>query len=262
VGLNEELRDAIRHELFHAVQHSYPALSADWNVDAADWLFEGTAVAAERSGASMIHSPRLDPRVIDLILDFPYQAGTGVTYQVQYFWVHLGQTLGQPLSYLTGIFEAGGEPAEVDGALEDKLEDAYWNWVKNQIYEKTQGPLDRFENGPCELEIELANITLIGYGPSSLNPLITNAAWAPLAATVYEVSFMEAIAGVSVRVLRGGSGTQFKIYKEGEGGCASIPDSENLNFDAQGGDTLYVVVANSSHEDIELHRLEIRAGGE
>lgn len=259
VGVDEKVIDVIRHELFHAIQYSYAGLRTDWNVTDVGWVIEGTAAAAERSLATMAHAPRLNTRAIDVELNHPHIKGTFFAYQAQDFWVYWGQVLGQPLSYLISIFTAGGEAADVDAARGNTLENSYWRWVKNQVFEKEHGPHNRFEFSPCELEFSLVDETLIQVP----NPSPTRSAvLSPLSATVYVVTFAEQINQVNVQVLRGGPDTTFKIYQDGKAGCAAAPDAENMTLDANPGDVLYVVVANTGYDNPEPHKLVISAGGE
>ena len=49
-----------------------------------------------------------------------------------------------PISYLRPIFEHGGTPEHVDAAR--PLADDYWNWAKNQAFEKVHNLDGRLDN--------------------------------------------------------------------------------------------------------------------
>lgn len=150
----DAIRYTVRHELFHAIQASYPNVAEDRidkrHSELTYWLVEGTAAAAERSSF-----------VLARALDFNLrQATTPITstaalheYEAQDFWIFTGMEGNQSdhyLSYLKEIFDQGATPEHVD--LEMDVGEAYWEWAKNQVMEHYQPMVGAFESGPCELE--------------------------------------------------------------------------------------------------------------
>jgi hypothetical protein len=60
-----------------------------------------------------------------------------------------------------------------------------------------------------------------------LAPLVTvqvhTKALVALPATAYTIIFEEDMADIDIKVSRGGLGTKYKIYLDGDGGCATAP---------------------------------------
>lgn len=71
-------------------------------------------------------------------------------YSAQDFWVYTGLRSAIPISYLRPIFERGGTPEHVDAAR--PLADAYWQWAKNQAFEKVYTLDGTLKSGPCTPE--------------------------------------------------------------------------------------------------------------
>ena len=239
----------VRHELFHAIQYAYPALSqADENDSAATrWMIEGTATAAEQSSATMRRNREIVRRPITTPLtDLEY------AYNTQDFWVYTGLARGQSLAYLQPIFTAGGTAEQVYTSL--ALDDAYWSWVKNQAIEKTERDIDDevdaddgFEYPKCLLEPRLIQPRqFISYPTASA----IESTLAPLQSAVVAITFEQAVPFVTVSAEAGAqdANLHYKIYdEEGLAGCADLPDDSPRTFrNMTASSVRFVVLSNVS----------------
>ena len=133
-----------RHELFHAIQRanfSTRAVSRSIN----NWMIEGTASATQVSPPNIQRANR-HPMSVDI----PIIDDENVWYMAQDFWVYLAEAY--PLNLNDTLIELFNEGAPVKGGNdpmspigEDHLgpiagappiSDAYWEFVKNQAFEK------------------------------------------------------------------------------------------------------------------------------
>lgn len=258
-GIDQDLEETIRHELFHAIQYSYAGLRAEWEHDQVDWTIEGTAAMSERSSDTLDSGFQYNRRMLDVELDFPYVKGVDYAYGAQDFWVYTGKVLGESLAYLIPIFEVGGTPQSVDSIMGNNLEGAYWAWIKNYAYEKDLGADYRASYDACELETRIIRSREIWVNNGSGNTRIDRPL-VPLAATAYTIAFEEDMSYVSIDVMRGGPNTKYKLYLWGDGDCTTAVELEGMQFSPQMGDVVYVIVANTGYEADELHRLEISMG--
>ena len=261
VGVTPKLIRTIRHELFHAIQFAYPNIRSKGKF-IGDWVIEGTASAAEVSSNSMLLTPGFGPRVIDVELRHPYNKIWRYPYEVQDFWVYVGQKSSAPLSYLIPIFEHGPTAEDVDAAWGGTLSSEYWKWVKNQVYEKSLTLAGRSASPPCQVEDPLVLQEQITIDSSTSLPWIMMNNLGTLTGTVYSIEFADAIEDVQIELLPSGVFTRFKMYREGEGGCTTVPEQQGQSFDAKAGDMIHIVVANTGYNLLEFHQLGIWAGGE
>ena len=276
-------REVLIHELFHAIQYTYPLVLQDYNdgIDQA-WIIEGMAAAAQASYAQLqmrrteFFGPtalqRVDvgltsPVVDDKLLD---------EYWAQDFWVFVGASQNESLNYLKPLLERGGSHrGRYDKLFLDlfgvPFRDVYWAWVKNQSIENI------FDIGPspatlCDFTKQAltSNLPIEFKAVDEFYPLETlYDTVPPLTARVIEIKFPEARTSATVVVEYEGcvglqdptakavcnTVAQFdlrsKIYVSGESTCWNdelLPgyDKEGLRrlTDLSTAKRYFVVVAN------------------
>lgn len=262
-SINANVIGAINHELFHAVQFAYPNVLADRRAGKnVGFVIEGTASTAARTTATELLTDLNWPlRNVDKALNAPFVLNDLTTYSTQDFWVYTGRMLGQNLGYLRNIFNLGGEAGDVDVALGNNLEGAYWEWIKNQVLTKEVDPDLRFFFYPCELDPLITNTETVyirdgGYVKKSVT-------LGPLTTRTYRIRADGDIHNpLQVRVERAGVETRFKIYEyDGSTNCVTDPDSISYEY----GDGAYhdaqiiVVVSNANVRSAEYYELIISA---
>lgn len=149
-------------------------------------------------------------------------------------------------------------PTSQETGLSGTLASAYWGWVKNQLIENEYPMQGRFQFGACRFELDLVNSDVIGIIESTELPLRRTAVQPRLTATTYNNTFLDDFPSVRVELLRAGMNTRYKIYKQNNDDCLAIPESEARTFeDVTAGTVVYLVVANPSHLQSEMHQLVI-----
>lgn len=258
--------ETINHEFFHSVQFAYPNLYTDhqWGKNVG-FVIEGTASVASRStDTEMLHDLDWSQRDVDLPLNEPFtDDGSLITYETQDFWVFTGRALGQTMGYLHGLFNLGGEAEDVDLALGNNLEGAYWEWIKNQLLEKQIDPDQRFFFGPCELEggLTVPSTYYVAEGADYSKSVTLTA----LTTKTFRIRVDgDLINPLQILVQRAGPETRYKVYKEDGGqGCLSVADNEGMyDGEAVDGDTYIVVVSNANVTDSEFFKLKLIAKGD
>jgi len=140
------------HELHHGIQFAYFSLRGNyysskqkmWEVRR---TIDAAATAAEMSLAWLTRSSdpgsSRDPHTVDHGLWSSTEV-SGWDYRAQDFVVYLCKRaqLGQGLGWLSYWYSAGGLEEDLDYALQihhslNSLGEAYWEWVKNQAFEKS-----------------------------------------------------------------------------------------------------------------------------
>lgn len=137
------------HELFHAIQFAYPALRD--NLDdfwALRRPMEAAATAAELSLDGLTRSNHTvfsgrEPHPVTWGLWSSDTIDT-TDYAAQDFLVYLGKQIAPvdpQLNFMIPWFQQGGLIVDLDAALHagstfNSLGDAYWQWAKNQAFEK------------------------------------------------------------------------------------------------------------------------------
>lgn len=257
----ESIRDTVRHELFHAIQASYPNVVDDRikreTRALSHWNVEGTASAAERSSFIMLRSPAWDVRPATEPMTSTVDLRE---YEAQDFWVFSGLEGNQSnhyLSYLDDVFEQGATPEHVSQGID--LSDAYWQWAKNQVYEHYQ-PMDgSFDSGPCELEeaaIDPASIPTINY-PAQI---FTDGELPPLTSALVQINVgidrgnlpvTANIPGLDVDL-------RYKVYLAGEEPCReNVPDGNRILQNVPAGALIYVLVSNVSPTDSFIYDVTV-----
>src|SRR5690606_34706724 len=137
-------------------------------------------------------------------------------YETQDLWIYTGQRLGQTLAYLIPIFEIGGEPVDVNTALGGNLAGTYWEWVKNQVYEKEIVHPGRTHYPPCGVEASLVDLHPFVITAPQGQLTIPNTL-DELSAIAYSISFTgDQEPSLSITVKGAGPDIFYKIYKQGE----------------------------------------------
>ena len=248
LGSTEALERAVRHELFHAVQASYTNVVEDRTKQAVkqtDWLVEGTATAAERSGDDMLRAPRATlRRATD-----PLLSSVAIReYQAQDFWVFTGLDGlqgDQTLAYLKPVFEQGATPEHADAAMD--VAEAYWAWAKNQVFEHEQPMEGAFGVGPCEFAADTydgAAVKILDYPADyrlegTLPPLTT-------AIVMIRVEPARAIMPVGADNNTNPLDLRYKVVQIGEPDCQNVPDGSRILQNIPAGGERYVLLANVS----------------
>lgn len=250
--------DTMRHEYFHATQYPY-------TTSATSWFKESTAVTAQDSLASFVRDTGRDPRDVDVEVMAKPQM-----YQLQDFWIYLGQRYGLALSDLIPFLQAGGNAAAIDHVLStdatfagiETFGDAYWAWSKNQTFEKqvplggagfaTTCGLDLNRRGEA---VALADGSLphvlrytVAAPPGALTVVL-----APLSSAVYRID-LSALSGSSYqatpRVTASDPDIRVKFFDASDLGtldCVSRPEtsSRSISVSANQDQTWYVLISNA-----------------
>jgi hypothetical protein len=270
-----ELTKTVRHELFHAFQHSPEAdLHEDWaeidwtaddngdykeldEVEDFAWLSEGTAEAAEDSGAAMIrsHQQVLHPTSRALTASPRGPADRDkIAYQAQDFWVHFGRRTGLGLGYMKGLFDRGGDPTAADRFFSEEHQSSlgvgYWTWVKNQAFEKTIDFDNRLQS-PCTIETGLVGkMRDLLYPPD--DALASVAGRLPrLTSEVVRIIAVQQVGPtvVSAVAADGSSDSlRYKVYREGALDCVAVADGERTFEELPAAAIVYVIVSNLQYE--------------
>jgi hypothetical protein len=245
----DEIRATVRHELFHAIQASYPNVAADRTARSGtaltSWLIEGTAAAAEKSSYILLRSPDFELRQVTTPLTSTAELNE---YSAQDFWIYAGDAVDQPLSFLTPIFDAGATPQHVNQVL--SMPEAYWSWAKNQAIEHEETMNGSFTVGACELQFLTVDPNATRYIFFS-SQRSTQGQLAPLTSALVEIDFQRQ--AFSAQVLADNDGNsndlRYKVYRENESGCEALPDGQRQLQNVQNGSKVYVLLANVSLTD-------------
>ncbi len=265
-----------RHEFFHSIQFAYPALQNDWTDRTAVWgVFEGTAVAAELHMNSLERSNTnyngREPLSINSNLfsrTLPWMADADA-YRTQDFWVYAGLKMNasnQNIGYVKALFELGSLRSDIDQMFQSEgtfssLSDAYWQWVKNQSFEKSV-ILGLDSDGMSVPHGEPNEWSGHGDDPATVTVSPALQDWddmtktfslSPLTSRVYRLvvspAFVDYMAEASVESTN--ENVQFKFYGGEENiFTTSWDDNEAASFIPDGGEiTTHVLISNTSFEE-------------
>ncbi len=275
----DELVRTAWHEFFHSIQAAYPQVLGGWG-GRDDWLIEGTAEAMARgmdpeapcSGQEWCRSGDFSLREPDVELEMRDGAQE---YRVQDFWVTWGRLESAVVEDLIPIFQLGAQTADVAQAFtEPDFKQHYWDWVKNQSYEKTEDFDGGLFGGECSYIDTLFN------KPARKAPYQSFSKNEPLppltSRVVVFVSSGNLDGEIAVNIeeqtdpnydnahtmgQQPHSNLRYKIYQDQSLGCGTAMEDESFPIENLSG-TFYVVVANTSldtevffeviHQDNEL----------
>jgi len=260
-GITSGEKNTITHEYFHATQWQYSGVLEDGsNYDG--WVLEGTARAAQSS----LDTWEKTGGVRDIDLPLGKKRGQ---YQAQDFWIYLGMREGKDLTYLIPFFEEGSETEDVDAVIQrdyphlNSLSEVYWDWVKNQAFEK-RIDFDGVLGAQCELTRIPAGYRALNINdrpPDGAPAKITYAlappaneavSLEPLESVVYELEFNRPASSgdewVEIKSFQGA--VRSKIYKAAtttSAACLNEPDSSRVEPSSfPGTETFYLLIANTS----------------
>jgi FG-GAP repeat len=276
----------VPHQLFHAIQFSYPnvrgslgaVIASGWT-DAEppwdQWVLEGTADAAVESNAVMRRTPGADPllrplRRADVTLTDDRTETHGYPYETQDFWVHLlaSDERNLNLGELASFLERGASTEAVADRLInppnltfENLGREYWAWVTNQIVEKDLTFDDALQN-PCTIEADLISVANSFVYPESDQVFD---ALKPLQSELIRIDFLDfenPEGGFdNVRILAEGDQLKYKVYLVEdydtdpwvvEPNCREIPDGDDdgRSFaDLPAGSVVYVLLSRTRHAE-------------
>ncbi len=250
--------DTIRHEYFHATQYPY-------TTSATSWFKESTAVTAQDSLASFVRDTGRGVRDVDVkVLAKPQM------YNLQDFWIYLGQRYGLALSDLIPFLQAGGNAAAIDQVIGGSATyaglgdfgDAYWAWAKNQAFEKqfplggagfaTQCGLDLNGSGQAFALKDGSLPPVLDYTVAA-PPGAVHRNLSPLSSAIYRID-LNALTGssfqVTPQVTAGDPDIRAKFFDAADLGtldCVSSGEasSRTISVSANQDQTWYVLISNA-----------------
>ncbi len=259
-----------RHEFFHALQFGFSEFHSNYiNRFSVPGVIEGTAVAAESSPDSLtrshIDSHTRGPLGVEVSLfnnESPDEAYIH-DYRAQDFWVYVGKVINPDnptLDFLIPLFEKGGLKAHIDEIVQDdttfsSLGDAYWQWAKNQSFEKSVilGSDHRGDpvpgGDPCALYIGAADPEVIDFFPDSWRDHATDFTLGPLSSKVFQINFNPGNLAYATptSVSSDSNDIRVKFYFEGEAGTNDCRDRSDNAAHVFAVDTMvtgYVLISN------------------
>ena len=264
-GVTAGTRDTIRHEYFHATQYGYdPSFATNASWLASRWSIEGQAVLSENSIPALSRDGGTPLRSVDRTLfrskwnGNSWNPGPGSEYRAQDFWAYLGVRAGADLSFLVPFVEEGQRSDQIDTVLErdyasdypDGLEDAYWDWVRNQAFEKQVDIGGGVLGATCDFQTAVATAVDViadasgsASTPFNLTPFTTEV-------VRFEVTNDAAIAlDFELNVPRSSSELRIKFFDPADAGtsdCWSDPELSQETVRVPAGTTVerYALVAN------------------
>jgi hypothetical protein len=251
-GLSDYEKQVVRHEYFHALQYAYNPVLADWEAgERESWITEGMANAVVNSDVDWHRSGINAIRPIDMSLRDDSDV---LEYQAEDFWVYLGrQRLGGGVEQLQHTLVFG---ADLDAVIGDfglvEFWNAYWDWVRNQVFEK-RDDMDGALGAPCEL-LEAAAPHLLKIEPTPT--IIGNTT--PLNAFMVELLFPDLPAGEQVDIHvdpRTGSqfpdGFNYKLYLMPGAGCVHREDNTIWRIQYDPNTRYFVLLANATEDNVD-----------
>jgi len=252
-GVTTRVLDTSFHEYFHATQYGYSEVRDN---PQHLWILEGTASASENSVNTMARDTGRSLHDADIPLTSSDEL---YDYEAQDFWVYLGLRWNEGFDYLIDLFERGANTNAVDVTLQQDwpdsltLGDAYWDWVRNQTFEK-QVDLGNLVLGvPCQLAPNVGGTMKFDYNYGS-PPGPQSIILEPLDSVVLEINFqalstIDYSAGFAIDS-RGVSDIRSKVYPDASNTTAcqttGLSQSQNVSVDAGQNLTYYALVSNTS----------------
>ena len=254
VTRDTDIKGTVPHELFHAFQVGFQGLHSGLaNVEDSAWVIEGTATAAQNSSTQMARDPLRLPHAIDRGLTSIIRQATPTRPRTSGFTFGRERSLG--LDYLRPLFERGGTTQAAAAFFSEvhqtSLGAAYWAWVKNQAFEKTNS-LDQALTDPCRLEFPrdtllIGTVPVLAHGQSDFPP-IAKGTLPRLTAQVVRIIFARDL-GPTLITAGEQAALKYKVYLNGENPCGEeIAEGARTFQELSITDTLYVVLANTDHE--------------
>lgn len=280
-GLTEGRRPTVRHEYVHATQYGYgptTTSTAEWL--RSRWVIEGQAVLLQGDYANLVRNGRA-VRAVDDSLERSRWTGSAwgplpsSEYQAQDFWVYLANRFGHgDAPFLEPFMAEGVRAIEVDRVLRREypadfgaaglaggLSLAYWEWVKNQVFQKEVAPGSAVFGAPCTFTPGSATPTVIAYDPSS-PPSSASRSLPPLTSHVYRIDLAAAggdpyVARFAVQSSSSAvRSTFFPAVPASASACFGQADAGARDVVVDGGAlSHYVLVSNTSRSVAQDHTL-------
>jgi uncharacterized protein (TIGR02145 family) len=285
------------HELFHSMQFGYSNVSFNQipMLRSVFGVIEGTAVASEMSleGLRRSNNARFKSSRFPMAVDVSMFKNTlfssdcwemdphlgivknylpcGSDYRSQDFWVYVGKVMNPhnpQMDFLVPLFEKGGLKHHIDEMLQEdgtfsSLSDAYWQWARNQSFEKSV-ILGSDHNGnpvpggdPCALYYSSATPDTINFDPAYWEDYSQDFQLDPLTSKVFQFNFEpdEQAYETETIWLFDSHHSKVKYYYDYEAGttdCINRADIPSHKFFIDGSVTAYALVSNV-HPDEPLH---------
>lgn len=280
-GFTEARRPTIRHEYTHATQYGYdPVLDSTAEWLRSRWVIEGQAVLLQGGYATLVRDGR-SVRAVDDSLERSRWSGSAwralpsSEYEAQDFWVYLANRFGHTdAPFLEPFMAEGLRAIDVDRVLRREypaafggvgaaggLNQAYWAWVKNQVFQKEVAPGSAAFGDPCTFTQGSATPTVIAYDPDA-PPSATSLTLPPLTSHVYRIDLAQAggtpyIARFSVQATSSAvRSTFFPAVPATATGCFGQADASVRDVSVEGGaQRHYVLVSNTSRTLSQPHTL-------
>jgi hypothetical protein len=262
--LFDRVVETIRHELFHAIQHSYVNVreadrDGDWK-----WTIEGTAASVQNPAGSLTRALKWPSRPIDqsMVDESDY-----TEYETQDFWVYFGRQRGLGREYLKGMFENGVDTYDADLLFAKDYQTLlgleYWAWTKNQAIEKTFDYDGQLLN-PCHIETALIGTPqVLIYPPVDASPVVEGVL-DRLTSAVVKIEFRRETGPIRVSADQVAD-LRYKVYLDGEDAvvdgtpaCVSVAEDAPRTFNETPDQPVYVLLSNVLHPPGSQVRYTVR----
>lgn len=269
--LNIPADEVTRHEFFHALQFAYCLLlenhlkfQSNLRVPG---VIEGTATAVQSHAGGLARVISY-PRRVDIPI---FQSANDnleaepIDYQCQDFWLYIGQVMNRKADYFISVFEKGGLRSQIDDMLRregtfSSLGHAYWQWAKNQSFEKNIiiGDIhgEPVPGGaPCTFYNWVALVDTIYYSPNDWENADTSFILLPLSSRVVSISFESTDASYDTEVVihSESDAVKAKFYFEHEANtinCRGRWDNNSHTFSVDNKVTAHVLVSNTHPDNV------------
>lgn len=270
-GVTEARRRVVRHEYVHATQYGYDPVFASGEWLPSRWVIEGQAVVLESSFAALQRANRVARAVDDSLRRSRWDGNAfgdepSSEYEAQDFWFYLAQRFGAGPEFLIPFMEQGMRATDVDTVLRRDyaaafgasgatggLPRAYWDWVRNQVFENAVDMTAPFQFGaPCTFNPGSATPVVIAYDRTA-PPAATTETLGPLMTRVYRIdlpAWSGGGYGATMRVAPSNGSVRSVFFRNSDANCASVPAQNVRSVSvADAFERYYVLVANTSLGD-------------
>ena len=263
-GFTSGVADIIRHEYFHATQYAYSSVVQAQSRKG--WWIEGQASTMQTSFTSLKRA-NLGVRNVDI----EFTSDTGM-YQAQDFWLYLAKSLNEGPDFLLPFLQNDPDAQSVNTVINNNypqlggLGAVYWEWVKNQSFEKAIDIGNGVLGDNCDLTTNSGGKfraitnnpppTRIDYTYAVSHPDFTMTL-EPLSSKVIPID-LSALPEVSYRaqvdVETNDPFLMTKFYDSAHVGttdCRPVPENRSHVIDINAGQdrTLYLLISNTSLEE-------------
>jgi hypothetical protein len=246
----------IRHELFHAIQHSYVNVRAADRLGDRLWTLDGTAASVQNPAGTLTRALKYPLRRIDrsLVDEQDY-----LEYQTQDFWIYFGREQSLAIAYFKGMFENGVDTYAADLLFANQYQTSlgleYWAWAKNQVMEKSFDFDDRLFQ-PCHIEAQVIEDVKVLWYDFTEFPVFEPTLGGDLerlTSAVVQIEVVGATGPIRVSVDHVPN-LRYKVYLDGEDAdvdgkpaCVSAVEDAPRTFNQAPDQPVYVLVSNVLH---------------